>query len=80
MPKTDLLNDLRPVSLTERLARFLGALELHARGLVSDHFLEAKIDQLKLGCRAADALLKVNTHHPEELEMVATKMHARLTS
>jgi len=77
---TDTLNDLQTPDLTERLARYIGAIKLSELGLASEEFIAAKLDQLWLGCRAADVLLKVNTHHPDEMAKVADRMHQRLTS
>lgn len=58
-PAHDDLADLTLPNLSERLARYLGARELAAKGVIPASFVERKLDQLLVACRAADTILKV---------------------
>lgn len=72
------LSDIQNPDLTERLARYVGALQLHRDGNVSDEFLSKKLEDLQVACRAADRLLAVMAE-PGALAAVADRMHAKLT-
>lgn len=78
MPK-DLMTDIQAPDLTERLAKYVGALNLREQGSVDDDFVEKRLEDLQVACRAADRLLKVEVFR-ESLREVSDAMHRGLTS
>lgn len=75
---TDTLSDLQAPNLLERLARYVGACELHARGLVTTDYRDKKLADLRLACRAGDAAFALLCD-PSAPQGVAARVHAELT-
>ena len=79
MPQmTDKMTDLQNPDLTERLACYIGAVRLREMGNVGDDFVQKKLEDLQVACRAADTLLAALAD-PEKMHEVVNAMHAKLT-
>jgi hypothetical protein len=74
----DTMADIQNPDLTERLARYVGAVAMRDKGTVSDDFVGRKLEDLQVACRAADRLLAMFTE-PGKLREVCDSMHAKLT-